>query len=852
MFYQKSIEDALKACDSSYAGLSKKQVLEHQEKYGKNAFIENKKLSPIIVFLKQFQDLLVIILMIAALISGFSGQLESTAVILIVIVINAILGTVQTLKAEKSLDSLKSLSIPHIKVIRDEKLQEINVDMLTVGDIVFIEAGDIVSGDGRIIESSNLQINESALTGEVESVDKSIDVINDEVIISDQKNMVFSGSLVTNGTGKYVVSAIGMETEIGKIASMLNEAKERKTPLQKSLDQFSGQLSIVIMVISLIVLLLNIFLAKTPLLDALMIAVALAVAAIPEALSSIVTIVLSLSTQKMAKEHAIIKNLNSVESLGCVSVICSDKTGTLTQNKMTVQQVYFNDSMLSSNQLNINDHDHLTLLKACALCNNATINGEQRIGDPTELALCDLVNIYDDLKIDSIRKKEVPFDSVRKLMSVSSYNHFYTKGAPDVILERCNTILINGNKEVLTPDIKDSILKVNHEFASNGLRVLGFAYKDFNKEEPAIEDEYELTFIALVSLMDPPRIESKDAVNKCKIAGIKPIMITGDHVITATSIAKQIGIYEDGDLCLEGQALEKMSEEELDEKLTKISVYARVAPEHKIRIVKAWQKRGKIVAMTGDGVNDAPALKQSDIGVAMGITGTEVSKDAASMILTDDNFSTIVKAVIIGRNVYRNIKNAILYLLSGNFAGIICVLCCSLLVLPTPFFPVHLLFMNLITDSLPAIALGMEANREDVLKEKPRKADDSILNKDTLLKIASEGIIISIFTMIAYYLGLQINQLTASTFAFVTICLSRLLHGISSRYHKPVFEIGLFSNSASIGAFLIGFILLNLVLFIPFLQNVFMIQNITINQLFTLYGLSLLSFICIQIKKKIF
>ena len=635
-----------------------------------------------------------------------------------------------------------------------------------------------------------------------------------------------------------------MQTEIGKIASMLNNAKERKTPLQKSLDDFSGKLSIGIFFISLIVLCLNLFLAKQSLIDSLMIAVALAVAAIPEALSSIVTIVLSMSTQKMVKENAIIKNLNSVESLGCVSVICSDKTGTLTQNKMTPQTIYFYNHLMKISELDNRHHDHSVLLKSCLLCNNAVINGEQRIGDPTELALIDLVHEYTkndiEFKHTAVRTSELPFDSDRKLMSISSLNHIYTKGAPDVIIKRCSTILINGIKEPITKRHLDAIEKENQRCANNGLRVLGFAYKDYRGNQVTLEDEHDLTFIGLVSLMDPPRIESQDAVAKCKIAGIKPIMITGDHVVTARAIATQIGIYEDGDLSIEGYELDKMSEEELDEKLPHISVYARVAPEHKIRIVKAWQKRGDIVAMTGDGVNDAPALKQSDIGVAMGITGTEVSKDAASMILTDDNFSTIVKAVITGRNVYRNIKNSINYLLSGNFAGILCVFIASLLLLPTPFFPVHLLFMNLITDSLPAIAIGMETGKNGVLKEKPRSSSDSILNKQTVLQITFEGIIIAICTMCAYLFGLKQDPLVASTMAFATICLARLLHGFNCRSNLPLTKIGFYTNRSSIYAFLIGFSLLHVILFVPFMHSLFMIQTISITQLFVIYAFALI------------
>ena len=850
MYYQKRISEVMKACETSENGLSHEEIIKRHQQFGYNILDEKKKENPFMIFLKQFQDLLVIILIIAAIISGMSGQIESTIVIVSVIIVNAILGTIQTLKAEKSLDSLKKLSVPKAKVIREGTLQEVDSTELTIGDLVQIEAGDVISGDGRIIECSSLQINESALTGEVESVDKTTDVITGQVVVGDQKNMVFSSSLVTNGTGRYIVTHIGMQTEIGKIASMLNNAKERKTPLQKSLDDFSGKLSIGIFFISLIVLCLNLFLAKQSLIDSLMIAVALAVAAIPEALSSIVTIVLSMSTQKMVKENAIIKNLNSVESLGCVSVICSDKTGTLTQNKMTPQTIYFYNHLMKISELDNRHHDHSVLLKSCLLCNNAVINGEQRIGDPTELALIDLVHEYTkndiEFKHTAVRTSELPFDSDRKLMSISSLNHIYTKGAPDVIIKRCSTILINGIKEPITKRHLDAIEKENQRCANNGLRVLGFAYKDYRGNQVTLEDEHDLTFIGLV---DPPRIESQDAVAKCKIAGIKPIMITGDHVVTARAIATQIGIYEDGDLSIEGYELDKMSEEELDEKLPHISVYARVAPEHKIRIVKAWQKRGDIVAMTGDGVNDAPALKQSDIGVAMGITGTEVSKDAASMILTDDNFSTIVKAVITGRNVYRNIKNSINYLLSGNFAGILCVFIASLLLLPTPFFPVHLLFMNLITDSLPAIAIGMETGKNGVLKEKPRSSSDSILNKQTVLQITFEGIIIAICTMCAYLFGLKQDPLVASTMAFATICLARLLHGFNCRSNLPLTKIGFYTNRSSIYAFLIGFSLLHVILFVPFMHSLFMIQTISITQLFVIYAFALIPTIIIQTKK---
>lgn len=851
--YQKSIQKVLSEFDASRNGLTSFQVDDRQKQYGLNEMDQQEKESPLQIFLSQFKDLLVIVLIVAGFISMATGEIVSSIVIFIVITINAILGTVQTLKARKSLESLSKLSMPHVKVIRDGQLHQIVSNELTIGDLVYVEAGDVIEGDGRLIECANLQVNESALTGESLPQEKQLEVIAGEVGIADQTNMVFSSGLVTNGTGKYIVTKIGMNTEIGKIATMLENAKERKTPLQLTLEDFSKKLTISICVICAIILAMNVIVAHEDIWDALLIAVALAVAAIPEALNSIVTIVLSISTQKMVKEHAIIKQLNAVESLGCVSVICSDKTGTLTQNKMKVMELFLNNEVIKPEMLDVKEHSHDVLLKSCLLCNNAVSNGSTQIGDPTEIALLDLFDRYGeknaDYHVEAIRIKELPFDSTRKMMSINSENHLYTKGAVDVILDRCDQILIHDKKRPITEEDIKLIKEQNESFAKEGLRVLGFAYKTMKPKELSLEDENDLTFVGMVAQMDPPRLESKNAVSKCKMAGIKPIMITGDHIITATSIAKEIGIFEDGDICLEGKELETMSDSALDEILPKVSVYARVAPEHKIRIVEAWQKRNEIVAMTGDGVNDAPALKQSDIGVAMGITGTEVSKDAASMILTDDNFSTIVKAVITGRNVYANIKNSITYLLSGNFSAILAVVFTSLALLPTPFMAVHLLFINLITDSLPAIAIGMEKGKDDVLKQKPRKRDDSILNAKTMIKIGYEGLIIFSGVMAAYFIGLQTSDLMASTMAFSTLCLSRLLHGFSSRGNAPFWKLG--KNESSIYAFLTGAVLLVLILFIPNMHGLFSIGPITLTQFFIVVGLSLATFVIVQITKVI-
>ena len=856
-FYQSSSDDVLKTLQTSEKGLTEQEIKQRQEQYGLNALMEEKEASVFKIFIDQFKDLLVLILIAAALISMLSDNIESACVILAVITLNAILGTVQTVKARKSLQSLKALSTPHTKVIRDGKKQEIPSTELTVGDIVLLEAGDVISADARLLQAHSLQVNESALTGEAVSVDKSVDaILLENCALGDQTNMVFSSGLVTYGRGVAVVTSVGMETQIGKIAKLMNETDARKTPLQRNLDAFSRRLSFAIIGICLIVFVLNLIQGSSTI-DAMMFAVALAVAAIPEALASIVTIVLAIGTQKMAKENAIIKNINSVESLGSVSIICSDKTGTLTQNKMVAQNLYLNDQLVNKNELNKDQDPDRLLMLACGLCNDSTTTQVQRIGDPTELALVDLLETYGldeiDLRETYKRLSELPFDSERKLMStlqlIDGEPTMLVKGAPDELVARCQQVFTTNGIRPLSSDDHQKYQDINHQFAEQGLRVLGFAYKKLDKQQLEMNDESDLVLLGLISLMDPPRIESAQAVSDCKQAGIKPIMITGDHKVTAKSIATQIGIYEEGDFVLDGNELDQLSDEVLKEKLPHISVYARVAPAHKIRIVKAWQDLGHIVAMTGDGVNDAPALKSSDIGIAMGITGTEVSKDAASMILTDDNFATIVKAVMTGRNVYSNIKNTITYLLSGNFSGIICVLFASIFMLPVPFYSVHLLFINLVTDSLPAIAIGMEKSTRNLLNEKPRDAHESILDVETLKRIGVEGVLIAIVTMIAYFIGLEQSHGLAATLAFATLCLSRLFHGFNCRSRESIFKIGLFSNVYSIGAFIIGFILLNAILLLPQLNQLFMVTEITMNQLGLIYLLGFIPTLIIQINR---
>ena len=862
-YYQFSAEEVKQDINGKQEPLTAAEVKAHQEKFGPNELVEGKKKTTLQIFLEQYKDFLVIILIAAAIVSGFLGDAESAIVILIVITINAILGTVQTVKAEQSLASLKKLSGPEAKVVRDGSVVPIPSAEVTVGDIVMLDAGDYIPADGRLLESASLKVDESALTGESLGVEKMTDAIEGEVPLGDRTNMVYSGSFVTYGRGSFVVTGIGMETEVGKIASLLKTTSEKKTPLQVNLDQFGQKLSIIILVFCGILFGINVFRGGN-IGDAFLFAVALAVAAIPEALSSIVTIVLSFGTQKMAKEHAIIRKLQAVEGLGSVSIICSDKTGTLTQNKMTVEQYYVNETVIPADKIDVKDSEQEKLMYFSILCNDSTNVDGVEIGDPTETALINLGSKL-GLDIQKIRgeyprESENPFDSDRKLMStkhtIDETPIMVVKGAVDVIMGRTASIQCGDEVRAITPEDIEKIEAQNQSFSREGLRVLGFAYKAVSAEEElSLEDENNLTFLGLIAMMDPPREESMAAVAECKRAGIRPIMITGDHKVTAAAIAKRIGILEDESEACEGAVIDSMSDEELKNFVEGISVYARVSPEHKIRIVRAWQEKGNIVAMTGDGVNDAPALKQADIGVAMGITGSEVSKDAASMVLTDDNFATIVKAVENGRNVYQNIKNSIQFLLSGNFGAILAVLYASIAGLPVPFAPVHLLFINLLTDSLPAIALGLEPHSKKVMDEKPRPMNESILTKDFLTKIGTEGLCIGITTMIGFMIGLTGeggNAVLASTMAFGTLCTARLVHGFNCKSDYPViFSKRFWNNIYLIGAFLLGLVLITCVMTIPALDEVFKVQTLTFTQLLIVYGLALVNLPIIQLMKKI-
>ena len=842
-WYQMTAEEALRGMESSHGGLSSGQAEVRCGQFGENVLQEHAGKKIWQVFLEQFQDLLVLILIVAAAISVLSGSGESAAVIFAVITMNAVLGTIQHEKARKSLESLKKLSAPVAQVLRDGKSQEIPAAKVVPGDIVLLDAGSLVAADGRLLECYNLQVNESSLTGESLPVEKRAGVEDVAGIpLGDQYNMVFAGSLVTGGRGVFVVTATGMETELGKIARLMNMAKEKKTPLQVSLDQFSTHLAALILGICVLVFGLSLY-RGTSVLESLMFAVALAVAAIPEALGSIVTIVQAMGTQQMAREHAIIKDLKAVESLGCVSVICSDKTGTLTQNRMTVEQVLVDGRVLQPGQLRLYDPVQRYFLYGAVLDNDAVVQGDVCTGDPTEAALLAMA-LRADVSPEALRREmprlgELPFDSGRKRMSTLHWCDgicvLFTKGAPDVLLERTDQILTKSGVRPMTPEQKKQIRQQNESWAAGGLRVLAVAYRPLEQMQAcSLELEDSCIFLGIAAMLDPPRPESKPAVLTAKKAGIRPVMITGDHPVTALAVAEKTGILEAGDLAVTGPGLDQMTDGELDRKLEYISVYARVSPEHKIRIVEAWQRQGRIVAMTGDGVNDAPALKKADIGVAMGIMGTEVSKDAASMILTDDNFATMIKAVANGRNVYRNIRNAVQFLLSGNMAGILCVLYASILALPMPFAPVHLLFINLLTDSLPAIAIGMEPQEEGLLDQPPRDPKEGILTAAFLLRLVLQGMLIAVSTMTAYHVGMDTGGAgTASTMAFSALTLARLFHGFNCRSSHSLLSLGIRSNMWSVMAFETGTLLLAAVLFLPGLQVLFAVADLSARQLAT-------------------
>ena len=829
-------------------GLTAAEAGARLETCGPNELRSGGKKSVARVFLEQFRDFLVVILILAAAVSAALGDGESALVILAVITMNAVLGTVQTVKAAASLDSLKRMSAPTAKVLRDGHVVQIPGREVVPGDVVVLEAGDSVCADGRLLESASLKCDESVLTGESLPVEKDVEPIGGEAALGDRRNMVFSGSFVTYGRGRFLVTATGMDTEVGKIAALLKGAEEKKTPLQVSLDRFGRRLSAIILAICAVLFGVSVAVRHENVMNAFLFAVALAVAAIPEALSSIVTIVLSFGTQKMARENAIIRKLQAVEGLGSVSVICSDKTGTLTQNRMTVRKLYTAGRVMDASDADFSDPIQEPLLRSALLCSDATVDENGEVGDPTETALVRLGENHgfdeEAARARWPRLTEIPFDSDRKLMStvhqMEGGRLMVTKGAVDVLLDRC----------ILSPVERTAAEQANEAFSKEGLRVLAFACRPIDRASVSLEDENGLDFLGLIAMMDPPRVESKRAVAACIAAGIRPVMITGDHKVTAAAIAKEIGILTDDTLAVEGTVLDGMSEGELKDYVPRVSVYARVTPEHKIRIVRAWQARGALVAMTGDGVNDAPALKQADIGVAMGVTGTEVAKDAAGMVLADDNFATIVQAVKNGRNVYANIKKAIQFLLSGNMAGILTVLYASLMGLPVPFAAVHLLFINLLTDSLPAIALGLEPHRDEVMGEKPRPRDEGILTRSFLTSVGVEGLVIALAAIAAFHTGLRHGEAVGSTMAFATLCLSRLFHGFNCKAERPVLLTKQFwDNRWLLGAFAAGAALLGAVLLVPTLEPLFRVTKLSAGLLAAVVGLSAGSMLVIQLLK---
>ena len=843
MHYKKESSDVLNEVGSNINGISDQEAKIRLEKNGFNELKEGNKVPIWKMFLENFKDPLVIILLIAAIVQIFLGEFVESLIIFVVVILNALLGVTQTRKAESSLDSLKKLSSPNSKVLRDGKKKTIPVREIVVGDIVFLEAGDYIPADGRLIEAQSLKVVEGMLTGEAEAVLKHSDKIEEEVGIGDQRNMVFSGATVVYGRGTLVVTETGMNTEVGKVATLLESAGNTQTPLQERLDDFGKKLGIIIMILAAAIFIIQVIRGyidgenmKNLIFNSFMFAIAVAVAAIPEALSSIVTIVLAVGTKDMAKKQAIIRKLPAVETLGSTSVICTDKTGTLTQNKMTVVDFFMygvNKAKVEEKNNNSSQVEAMDL--SSTLCNDSEVTETgKEIGDPTEIALLRFAEKrgidYKELREKYDRLSEIPFDSDRKLMStVNSINGnaiMFTKGAPDVVFARSNTVLNNGEVEEMTEEIKNEYRKVNEDFSNRALRVLAFAVKDVPDENfvPCLEDETEMTLVGLMAMIDPPREQVYDAVKEATGAGIKTVMITGDHKTTASAIAREIGIMSEDDISLTGKELDELSDIELKEKLEHITVYARVSPENKIRIVKAWQEKGYITAMTGDGVNDAPALKQANIGIGMG-SGTDVAKDASAMILTDDNFATIVSAVEIGRTVYSNIKKAITYLFAGNLGGIIAILFAVFVNWSNPFSALQLLFINLINDSLPAIALGLEMAEPNIMKEKPRNVNEGILAGGTWQAVITRGIIIGVFVILAQYVGNLTSPMLGEAMAFSTVTLARIFQTLPARSnYEPVLKVGLFKNKYVIGAIIVCLCLYSIVL-IPGVRGIFDIPD---------------------------
>ncbi|WP_226037882.1 cation-translocating P-type ATPase [Aquibacillus saliphilus] len=872
-FYRNSTEDVLRQTESSREGLTPEEVKRRLERDGYNEIEDKEKVPVWKLFLETLKDSMVIVLLVAAGVQLILGEMVESIIIFIVILLNSVISVVQTRKAESSLDALRDMSAPEAKVIRGKTKQTIAAKELVVGDIVSLEAGDFIPADGRLFESGSLKVNEGMLTGESEAVEKHTEKIEQEAVLGDRRNMVFSSSLVVYGRGTFVVTGTGEKTEVGKIADMLSTAEQKQTPLQRKLDVFSKKLGIGILLLCIVIFAVEVggiwfgeteVDTTTAILNALMFAVAVAVAAIPEALQSIVTIVMSVGTNKMAKQHAIIRKLPAVETLGSTSVICTDKTGTLTQNKMTVTNYFVGND--SSESLPDSPDDwsksEQLLVTIAVLCNDSYINNEgKEVGDPTEIALINFSNEnnqdYNETREKFDREAELPFDSERKLMStlhtIDDRKLLLTKGGPDVMFERASYVLVDGEEQPMTDEWKNRFRKANEDYSKQALRVLAYGYKHFSKDKTTIdhEDENVLVLVGLTAMMDPPREAVYGSIEQARKAGIRTVMITGDHKTTAEAIGHQIGLMDDDDIALTGQELDGMSDEELDEKLEQIAVYARVSPENKIRIVRAWQKNDRITAMTGDGVNDAPALKQADIGIAMG-SGTDVAKDSSAMILTDDNFVSIVNAVGVGRTVFDNIKKAIGYLFAGNLGAIIGILFAVIAGWTSPFTALQLLFINLVNDSLPAIALGMEKEEPDVMNRKPRDIDEGIFSGRTLQAVITRGLLIGLAVIVSHFIGLQHSAEMGVAMAFTTLILSRTLQTFAARsITQTVFGAGFFSNKYVIGAVAVGFALYTITI-LPFARDVFSIpETFGFNEWLVATGIALGSVVLMEIAKLI-
>ncbi len=868
--YNQSVNEVLEETKSQFEGLSPEEVENRQAKDGFNELKEKKKTSTWELFIDTLKDPMVIILLLVAFVQLFLGEFVESLVIFIVLMINSVVAVVQTKRAESSLDALRQMSAPSAKVLRNGEKTSIPARELVVGDIVSLEAGDFIPADGRLIDVQNLRVEEGMLTGESEPVEKFSDVIEGEVALGDRKNMVFSSSLVVYGRADFLVTAIAEQTEIGKIAQMLETAETKQTPLQQKLEKFGKQLGWAILALCALIFAVQILRLFTTnqtadmqkaVLDSFMFAVAVAVAAIPEALSSVVTIVLSVGTNKMAKQHAIMRNLPAVETLGSTSVICTDKTGTLTQNKMTVVDSFL-PTQGSKELTDLTQADQKLLLNAMVLCNDSSFSQEgQLLGDPTEVALIaysDKIGYpYQDLREKSPRLAEFPFDSERKLMSTindfEGQKTIFVKGGPDVLFNRCNQVFLDGKVQEFTPELKEKFQAQNEAFSQKALRVLAYAYKPVsdNKTELTLTDENDLILIGLSAMIDPPREAVYDSIAEAKKAGIKTIMITGDHKTTAQAIAKDIGLMNEGDMALTGQELDALTEDELRENLEKISVYARVSPENKIRIVRAWQNEHQVTAMTGDGVNDAPALKQANIGIAMG-SGTDVAKDASSMILTDDNFVSIVSAVSIGRVVYDNIKKSISYLFSGNLGAIIAIVFALVVGWVNPFTALQLLFINLVNDSVPAIALGMEKAEPDVMEKAPRQLNEGIFANGLMRVILIRGSLIGIAAIISQYVGQKTSPEMGVAMAFTTLILARTLQTFAARSNSQnILKLGFTTNKYVLMAVTFCLALYSLTT-LPFLREIFSIPAaFGWSQWIVAAGLAVIAVIGMEILKSI-